>query len=316
MRLPLLSILSISLLPALAVSQGSYKVLGSGCGNGGKAIWSANPKGGTLSPQALTNEYSYPVNVKSTQVTVVTGVRFFTSSRAGVKTVNIRLYKASSTSSTTPDTKALDTTLITVGPKAKFWQASFNKAHIMKGPFWIGMDNVEPGQTTSAVNASNLTSGTNITPVFWRRPPGGTTAWSQTGIVKVPSYQVLTGGSSMPKLSAAAAPKIGSTFKLDLSQAISSRPALAVFGFNDKKLGPIALPLDLTGPAPGCWLFQSLELIFVTASTGKGAASANLPIPNNKNFVGINFMNQWIILNPGGNTLGLLFSNGGKGVIG
>jgi len=27
-------------------------------------------------------------------------------------------------------------------------------------------------------------------------------------------------------------------------------------------------------------------------------------------------MNQWIILNPGGNTLGLLFSNGGKGVIG
>ncbi len=316
MRFPLLSLLSLSMLPALALSQASYKELGSGCGNTGRVIRFENVKGGTLSPQSLTNEYCYPVNVKSTQVTVVTGVRFFTSSRVGVKTVNVRLYKKSALTSPTPDLKALDTTLITIGPKAKFWQASFNKIHIMKGQFWVGLDCVEPGGSTAAINASNLTAGTNVTPVFWRRPPGGTSAWSTTGIIKIPSYHILTAGTAMPKLSAAKAPTLGTVFQVDLSQAIPNRPAVAIFGFSNKTLGPIKLPLDMTSPAPGCWLFQSMELLFLGSMGTGGTAKAILPIPKDKTLTGVTFYNQWLILNPGLNKLGLLFSNGGKGVIG
>ena len=111
-------------------------------------------------------------------------------------------------------------------------------------------------------------------------------------------------------------PEVGKTFSYDLSQVSVGRPVIGAMGFTNSTWGPIKLPLDLTKPAPGCWLFTSLEVLTGTAVTGSGTASIKMAIPNNKNFIGIQFYNQYIVIQPGVNSLGLQFSNGGMAKIG
>jgi hypothetical protein len=314
--------IGIAALSTLALAQGKYETLGSGCGAVGSAGIQVNNKNATAANAAAAlypNEYSYPVNVSATTVTVVTGVRFFTKSSGGFKSVDVRIYMPSAASATTPNSKPLDTTRMTVGPNSNYWVANFNKPHIVKGTFWVSFDCYETGMTypqgPSVVNASNLTTGTNITPVFWRRPASaGPGTWSQTGLVKIPAYDILKGGTPPPVLSAASAPVVGKAFQLDVKQAPNGA-AVAAFGASSAAWGPIKLPLDLSAVAPGCFVFQGLDLL-LTAGVANGTGKVVIPIPNNKALVGSKFLNQWIVLSKSANALGLLFSNGGAGTIG
>ena len=293
----------------------AYKTVGSGCGTPGAATFSEKTNTGTVNAQNLTNEYAYPVNIAATRRLVVTGVRFYTRSISGHKTIAVRLYKPSATNKAQPDPTAIDTATMTVGPKDAFWQASFNKVHLMTGPFWIGMDCVEVGQTAAAVYASNITGGKKtITTVYWRRPPA-TGTWAATGIVKWPAYEVLSGGSAPGILSSKTPPTIGKNFQLDLAQG-GTGPVVGVFGFNNKNFGPIILPADLKVVAPGCWLFQSLDLLIPTASSSANGAKVTLPIPNDTKLKGVKFYNQWMLFKRGGNALNWTFSNSGEGTIG
>lgn len=314
--------IGVAALSTLALAQGKYEVLGSGCGAMGKASLQVNNATATAANAAAAlypNEYAYPINVSATTVSVVTGARFFTKSSGGYKSVDVRIYLPSSTSPTTPNSTPLDTTRMTVGPNSDYWIANFNKPHLIKGPFWVSFDCFETGTAypygPSVVNASNLTTGTNITPVFWRRPgSAGPGTWAQTGLVKIPAYDLLTGGTPPPVLSAAAAPAVGKAFQLDVKQAPNGA-AIAVFGASATAWGPIKLPLDLSAVAPGCVVFQGLDLL-LTAGVASGTGKVVVPIPNNKALIGSKFLNQWIVLDKTANKLGLLFSNGGAGTIG
>lgn len=317
---PALGAVSLCFTAAVLPAQGTYKTLGSGCSTSGVSTYSANPKGGTLSTTTLVNEYAFPIKKAATAVTVVTGVRFYTKSVSGTRTVGVRLYPPDPLNKAQPSPTALDATKITVGPVPRFYQASFNKVHIMKGPFWISCDNVETFTATTvgpaAVYATNLATGTPVTGVYWRRPPVFAKTWSLTGIIKIPSYHVMSGGGQMPILSAAKGPTLGQVFQLDLSQSRANRPAIAAFGFSNTKFGAFTLPLDLTPIAPGCFLFQSLDILLPGTLLPGNKAKALLPIPNNTQLKGATFYNQWLIFEPGGNALNWLFSSAGQGTIG
>ncbi len=322
MRTPTSSCLSLLALTGLLAAQGTYATVGSPCSLPGKSVYSANPKGGTTSFTTLSNEYCYPVNKASTAVTVVTGVRFYTRSvtGTGTQTVGVRIYNQDPKSPGNPNPVALDTTKMTVGPVTQFYQASFNKVHIMRGQFWVSFDCVATFTKTTvgspAVYATNLAGGSQVTPVYWRRPPVHDLTWSRTGIIKAPSYHILSGGGLAPVLSAAKGPTLGQPFQLDLAQSVPGKPTVAVFGFNNAQFGSFKLPLNLNAIAPGCFLLQSLDIILLGASLPGNKAKAILPIPNNTNLKGLKFYNQWMILVPGGNPLNWVFSNGGLGTIG
>ncbi len=316
-----LSLITASVILSCAASaQGTYKTLGSGCGAPGAIGYSENATAGTLKVQSLSNEYAYPVNIAATKVLPVTGVRFFTASVQGVKTVAVRIYKPDPKSAGQPDPKPLDTTKMTVGPKAAFWQANFNKVHIMKGQFWVSFDCVETFTTTTAgpaaVYASNLTStAKTVSPVFWRRPPVHDLTWSKTGIITQPSYHVMIGGTPPALLAAKTAPTLGKPFQLDVSQTANGL-AVAIFGFSASKFGAFTLPLDLKVVAPGCWIFQSLDILLPAATTQANGGKVILPIPNDAKLKNVLFFNQWMLPKVGGNTLNWVFSNGGRGTIG
>ena len=320
MNLPLSSLSILLFLPALVAAQGSYTTLGSGCGKPGTAVHQVNPNplAANFANQTGPNEYGYPVAVSATTTTVCTGVRFFTRSLGGVKTVEARAYLPSTSSPTMPDTTPLTTGRMTVGPTADWYIVNFDKPLIIKGPFWVSFDNYDTytatSQGPSVVSASNLSTGTTITPIYWRRPNYQNRTWVITGSVKIPSYEILTGGAPAAQLSTTTPPSLGTLFQLDLSQATNGA-VVAIFGASATQYGPIPLPLDLGAVAPGCFVFQSFDWLLTAGASG-GTAKINLPIPNNKALVGIKFLNQWLILDKGANALGLTFSNGGEGTIG
>ena len=303
----------------LAAAQGTFEAVGSGCATIGKVVTGVNqnPAASNFSSATGPNEYGYPVNAAATATTVVSGVRWFTQSRGGYKTVDASLYLPDSTDPTKPAGTPLDTTKLTIGPSAQYWVASFNKPHVIKGKFWVAYKNFDTETATTqgsaVVSASNLKSGTNITPVYYRRPSNNQ-VWTKTVTVDNPSYDILTGGGAPAVLSAAAGPSIGSPFKLDLDQA-GNGVVVAVMGFDNVNFGPVPLPLDLNPIAPSCFVFQTLDLLVPTAAA-QGKASVTFPIPNLPGIKGVKFYTQFMLLRQGANPLGWQFSNSGVAMIG
>jgi hypothetical protein len=313
---------ALAALSTIAFAQGKYETSGAGCGNAGKAVLRINDKTASATNYSGTtgpNEYAYPVNVSATTKTILSGVRFFTQSVSGTKTVEASVHLPDSTTPTEPSGTALTTTLMTVGSTAQYYDAHFDSTQVITGPFWVTFKNYDTYTATTqgptVVKTSNLSTGTTITTIYWRRPSFSSHKWTSTVTVKIPAYDLLLGGTSPLRLTAAAAPTLGKTFQLDLSQG-KPGAAIAIFGASKTTWGTIPLPLDLRAVAPGCWLFSSMDLMFATGVNGSGKAQISLPIPNDKSLSGSTFENQWLNLAVGSNALGLLFSNLGSGTIG
>jgi hypothetical protein len=318
MKFFLSTAVALTALSSLAFGQAAYTTLGSGCGRLGTPVHQVNlkPIAANFKNQTGPNEYAYPVNVSATTVTVCSGVRFFTRSLGGVKTVEARIYLPSAANPLIPDRKALEVTKMTVGPNAAYYVANFSKPHVIKGKFWVSYDNYDTYTSTTygstVVSASDLSSGSPITTVYWWRP--GRTSWTATVSIKNPAYDIMTAGGAPALLSTTTLPTLGKLFQLDLTQSPNG-VVVGIFGASSTAYGPIKLPLDLGAVAPGCFVFQSFDLL-LAAGAASGSAKVSLPIPNNNALLGVKFLNQWLILNKGANALGLTFSNGGEGTIG
>lgn len=313
------SLATCALVVGAVHSQATYETFGSGCANIGTSVLSVNPnpQASNFSPSTGPNEYAYPINVAATKVTVCTGVRFFTQSRGSTETVEARIYLPDTSAPSDPSTTPLDVTKLTIGPNADYYEAFFNQPHVITGPFWVSFDNYATYTATSqgpaVVSASNLSTGTNVSGVFWRRPNFSNFTWTSTVSVDKPSYEIMTGGSPPAILSAPGVPTLGQPFQFDLTQAPTG-PVIGVMGFDDSMFGSVPLPLDLLTIAPGCWLFTSLDLTLPTVSNGQ--AQLVIPIPNVPAYQGIRFYNQWLIPSAGANALNVILSNAGEGVIG
>lgn len=120
-----------------------------------------------------------------------------------------------------------------------------------------------------------------------------------------------------PLLSANALPRIGKVFRLDLGRARSSTAAALMIGSSHTSWASIPLPWSLA-PFGGqsCSLQTSIDLIQGLATDAQGAGSMPLMIPNDKRLSGIRFYNQFLVIDPGANPLGLSFTQGAQATIG
>ena len=123
--------------------------------------------------------------------------------------------------------------------------------------------------------------------------------------------------TAVPTLSSAAQPQIGNTFRVSLGQARPSTAALLLLGASRSAWGALPLPLDLgVVGAPGCHLLASGEFISVIATNAQGRGSFTYSLPMNLGLIGVQFFNQFLVLDPTVNGLGYVVSNGGAGLIG
>ncbi|MFQ5505543.1 MAG: hypothetical protein ACE5F1_12200 [Planctomycetota bacterium] len=125
-------------------------------------------------------------------------------------------------------------------------------------------------------------------------------------------------GSAIPRISSSGRPIINSTsFSVDLSQAKPSTAAIMTIGASDKKAFGLTLPFDLTPLGmTGCSLLASMDIMLGGTTDSVGKASTKIPVPNNQALVGSVLFNQYLVVDPGANNAGLVWTAGGKMTIG
>lgn len=116
----------------------------------------------------------------------------------------------------------------------------------------------------------------------------------------------------VPALSAVALPVLGKTMVLTFKNALPFAASLLFFGFT-----PTKLDLKAFG-APGCTLLANPHVIlFVpTDANGQWFPNQKFPIPKDVRLLSAVFYNQVLTFDPKANALGLVASNGAKGIIG
>ncbi len=125
------------------------------------------------------------------------------------------------------------------------------------------------------------------------------------------------GSNGVPALSASAAPRLGATSTLNLTNLVpSSQFAFLAVGFSDQT-GPLgALPLSLAAfGMPGCSALVSGEaLLLIPANAGAATYALNLPyVPA---FAGLALFHQGLSFDAAANTAGYTVSNGLASIVG
>jgi hypothetical protein len=120
-----------------------------------------------------------------------------------------------------------------------------------------------------------------------------------------------------PELRARNTPGLDQHLFIDLEKGAPSSAAFLLTGFSRTAMGPIPLPFDLgVLGAPGCRWLGSAEIVQGTAVDPAGRATIEFVVPGDPLLLGLEFFQQWAVIDPGANALGLSFSQGGHGVIG
>ena len=124
------------------------------------------------------------------------------------------------------------------------------------------------------------------------------------------------GSAGTPSLDWATLPSIGRSFKLRYAGLPAKSSQVLIFGASASKWGALKLPFGLGGfGATGCSLLVSYDL-GISLSTGNGAGSIALKIPNQGSLVGTSFYNQLLVLDLKANKAGITMSGAGKATIG
>ncbi len=105
-------------------------------------------------------------------------------------------------------------------------------------------------------------------------------------------------------------PAINKSFSVNVSGAVTN--SVAVLWLGAQKLN-----LSLGSALPGCTLYSSTDILLGGVATGTtGSGSMNFTLPNVQSYIGIRYYNQFMVLDPNANAVGLVLSNGGEAVIG
>ncbi len=285
---------------SIGAQAGSVTPYGQGClGTGSiSTCLSLNGNGGSLTRSTASWEYAYEVNAGA--AISVTGFRIWTSSKTGG---NVTVPTAIYASSGNGPGAQLGTGSMVVGTTEGFYTTTLAQPiNIAAGAtFYISGD-------TSNSYVSTLTSGT--AGVGYYGSPG---SFSKSGVVKMPSYTITCvggGQQSVPVFTVAGKPEIGQKVDLALGQAALSAPAVLFTGAWNKIWLGGNLPFDLgVYGAPGCTLLTSTEAPTPMNTDQNGSISKQVTVPNNSVLVGVKAYQQFMILDPGANTLGVSMSN-------
>lgn len=124
-------------------------------------------------------------------------------------------------------------------------------------------------------------------------------------------------GRLPPRLQTDGAPQLGESFAVVLRDAPPHAPAGLAHGWSRTTWNGAPLPLDL-GPfgAPGCRLLTDWFLLIGAPADAVGQSAVRYTIPNDPNLTGVGFYQQFLVLDPAANGLGLAVSNGGWAITG
>ncbi|MEZ5988023.1 MAG: hypothetical protein R3F30_02635 [Planctomycetota bacterium] len=298
------------LAPALAAQTASYGPFGGGCAGSplSKTCPSSNGSVAVVSSTHNSNIFANPVT--PTTALVVLGWRYYNKSVTNQnETIPTALYLADSAGKPQNPPVATSTMLVTT-------QANW---HVTKLATPVV---IKPNQTffISHNGSTKVTwewdgSGSNYIH-YWHSQTA--TAWNGPFTSAKWAFRIdCSAADNVPTLSNTGVPKINGKFSVDLTQALPSSAAGLIIGASNTKLGAIPLPLDLAVfGAPTCSLLVSFEALLGTPTDATGNASVSLPLPNDTKLLGINFYNQYFVVDKVANGLGLSWSNGGAGLIG
>ena len=150
-----------------------------------------------------------------------------------------------------------------------------------------------------------LTGGDSIR-AFQRWPCSGT---FKPGGSAPAGFRILGGPPAPglePQLTGHAAPCIGLPFTTELRQAGPKSMAMLVTGMpSHSHLGiPLPLPLAVAG-APGCTLLTAVDHLVFSVTDTVGHSLATIQIPNDPALRNVKFRQQWFIVDPHVNALGM-----------
>lgn len=115
-----------------------------------------------------------------------------------------------------------------------------------------------------------------------------------------------------------AVPVLGGSFTLRVDGVPPTQRAWLALGISDANWSGTGLPfpLGMLG-MPGCELLVSPDILEPIGAAGaSGRVWSTLVIPGGVEFLGARFFVQSLVLAPGANPAGVLWTNGGRGVIG
>lgn len=143
------------------------------------------------------------------------------------------------------------------------------------------------------------------------------TSGSKDAIAPVISLMTDEITSTLPSLVVDSMPQLGETMRVILRHALPGSAGILAHGFSDQSYGGQSLPyaLDSLG-APGCMLYNNIDAFLPVFIDANGQALIEYRIPDIPELSGIQFFNQFLIVNPGVNELGIVTTNGGIGRVG
>jgi hypothetical protein len=168
---------------------------------------------------------------------------------------------------------------------------------------------------TLTVDASNV--------VVFNPSPGGGTSTSLVFTIGQARAAVSTfgtgcaGASGVPLLAAAGVPRLGTTYRLDLTSARAQTPAVFFVGISRTTWLGLTLPMSLAAfGAPTCTLLASGELPFAAGTSATGTASLPIAVPNDATLIDRRLYHQVLVSDPAANALNLVFTRGLDALIG
>ena len=298
------------LLPAQAAT---YTIGGTGCGMSPPWCLANNPQGGTLAQAQNSNIFALEVKPTTAQPVLVRGFELFTRANSTI-TTNTFLYDADSAGK---PGKTLATGTIKIGTAAG-WYATLFTTPVLVPPtttkFFLSYTSVANTMQFPFLNRT----GPGVNGVHYWHGPTSTT-WSGPFTTQKWAWRVLCPGGvpQVPLIGNSGLPQLGNKMSVTLDQARASSSAVLTLGFSNTLWAGIPLPFDLTPlGGTGCSLFNAIIMIMPVTTGGTGQASLPVAIPNDPFLLGAPFYNQWIVVDPQANSLGLAFSAGGIGMIG
>ena len=110
---------------------------------------------------------------------------------------------------------------------------------------------------------------------------------------------------------------MGKSFSADVWYLKGNTAAVLLTGASRLTWSTFFLPLDLQPyGAPGCYLRVSWDLAAGQVTNATGIASVPFNLPNDPNLLGSRFYQQWLLVDPQANTLGLITTAGGEAMVG
>ncbi|MGK0205418.1 MAG: hypothetical protein ACI9S9_004508, partial [Planctomycetota bacterium] len=282
----------------------SFLTFGAGCA-GSTVIPSPpcqqwNSGGGSLTNQTSSEEWVFRVGNTATQQ--VASFEFYCESAGGGSvTVPAFLYLGN-----VPGNVPVASTTMTVGGAPGYYTATFATPVAVSSTYCVGID-------TSALNVYLPIVQTGLINVAYSRPTPGA-SWTVQPVR--PSFVINCSPSfKVPALDNVGAPTLGSSFDVELAEALGTTFAVLVQGLSDQSYPGGVLPATLPGTL-GCDLLVSPGALEALITDANGVTSHTILVPNSAALDGFEIFYQWVVLDAQANAIGLVTSNGGKAKLG